>query len=236
VTTAAGWRSVFWICAGYGVFLFLFLFLFFPETYRLDHQWDQTFTQLQSQTNLAKRQPSPVVNTSTDSINENDSSVKLPHATSTVVNTTPPEQNPHTLAIPSKSRFNPFQSFSMLKYLFVCFVAIEIGFCFGTMFTLETLIPDLYYIHYGFDSWQTGKLQLLLFFIFVCQLISYLLNLKYSGLSFIGAGLGNVLGSIVSGKLSDYLLIRSKNRRGGISKAEDRLTLNAWYVHHKCIT
>lgn len=48
------------------------------------------------------------------------------------------------------------------------------------------------------------------------------------GLSFVGAGLGNVLGSIVSGRLSDYLLIRSSEKRGGISKAEDRLTLNAW--------
>lgn len=52
VTIAAGWRSVFWICAGYGVCLFSFLFLFFPETYRLDHQWDQSFTELQSQTTL----------------------------------------------------------------------------------------------------------------------------------------------------------------------------------------
>lgn len=56
-----------------------------------------------------------------------------------------------------------------------------------------------------------------------------LLIKKNSGLSFIGAGVGNVLGSIVSGRLSDYLLIRSSNQRGGISKAEDRLTLNAWY-------
>lgn len=50
------------------------------------------------------------------------------------------------------------------------------------------------------------------------------------GLSFLGAGIGNVLGSIVSGRLSDYLLARSSQMRGGVSKAEDRLTLNAWYV------
>lgn len=37
-----------------------------------------------------------------------------------------------------------------------------------------------------------------------------------------------MLGSLVSGRLSDYLLLRSKNQRGGVSKAEDRLTLNAW--------
>ncbi|KAI7896717.1 major facilitator superfamily domain-containing protein [Mucor mucedo] len=182
VTTAIGWRSVFWICAGYGVLLFLFLFFFFPETYRLDHQWDQTFTELQSQTTLVDL-----------------SSVVVLDQEEPKPSTPPPPPPP----VENTTRFNPFKSFMMLKYAFVCCVAIEIGFCFGTMFTLETLIPDLYYEHYGFDSWQTG-------------------------LSFIGAGIGNVLGSIVSGRLSDYLLIRSSNQRGGLSKAEDRLTLNAW--------
>ncbi|KAI9269748.1 major facilitator superfamily domain-containing protein [Helicostylum pulchrum] len=171
VTTSLGWRSVFWICAGYGIFLFVFLFLFFPETYRLDIQWDQSFTQLQSQTTFVDLSATPK-----STIEEEE---------------------------PERPKFNPLQSLFMLKYLFVCLVAIEIGFCFGTMFTLETLIPDLYYIHYGFDSWQTG-------------------------LSFIGAGIGNVLGSIVSGRLSDYLLVRSCNQRDGISKPEDRLTLNTW--------
>ena len=167
---------MFWLCTGYGVFLFVFFFLFFPETYRLDHHWDQRFTDLSSQSTLA-----------TDNI----SHINLPTTSSNNRKT----QN--------HSGFNPFKSFAMMQYAFVCFVAIEIGFCFGTMFTLETLIPDIYFVHYGFDSWQTG-------------------------LSFIGAGLGNVLGSIVSGRLSDYLLIRSSRKRGGISKAEDRLTLNAW--------
>lgn len=171
--------------------------MFFPETYRLDHQWDQTFTVLQSQTTL--------VNGS------------FPVEDADKTNTTAVVEE----ALAPKIRFNPFRSFLMLKYVFVCFVAIEIGFCFGTMFTLETLIPDLYYEHYGFDSWQTGKI-----FVVVLRKIA---DKKNPGLSFIGAGVGNVLGSIVSGRLSDYLLIRSSNQRGGISKAEDRLTLNAWY-------
>lgn len=163
VTTAAGWRSVFWICAGYGMFLFMFLFLFFPETYRLDHQWDQTFRELQSQTILANNCQPTSSKDSANSIDVIDSSIKSPENIAVVLEGAPVEDNPHnpsTEIIASKSRFNPFQSFTMLKYTFVCFVAIEIGFCFGTMFTLETLIPDLYYIHYGFDSWQTGKLLL----------------------------------------------------------------------------
>ncbi|CAO3627073.1 unnamed protein product [Mucor hiemalis] len=202
VTTAAGWRSVFWICAGYGIFLFVFLFFFFPETYRLEQQWEQTFTQLQSETNLSSS-----ITEASKSMNErNHSSIKiLDESTVPATSITPiPKEIKHPKKEDeTRGKFNPLKSFAMLKYVFVCFVAIEIGFCFGTMFTLETLIPDLYYLHYGFNSWQTG-------------------------LSFLGAGLGNVLGSLVSGRLSDYLLLRSKNQRGGVSKAEDRLTLNAW--------
>ncbi|KAI7872314.1 major facilitator superfamily domain-containing protein [Spinellus fusiger] len=49
-----------------------------------------------------------------------------------------------------------------------------------------------------------------------------------TGLSFIGAGVGNLIGSYVSGRLSDYLLKRSRQQRGGECKVEDRITLNAW--------
>ncbi|KAI8975401.1 major facilitator superfamily domain-containing protein [Mycotypha africana] len=210
--TATNWRSVFWLCAGYGLFLFVFFFFLFPETYRLDHQWDQTLpTILESQTTLTntaegnhiahqRQQPVRKIDmsiTMSNSSNAEYKEVTLTHKNKEAL------QTATTTATDDHSTFNPFRSFAMMQYAFVCFVAIEIGFCFGTMFTLETLIPDLYYIHYGFDSWQTG-------------------------LSFIGAGIGNVLGSVISGKLSDYLLIRASRKRGGISKAEDRLTLNAW--------
>ncbi|RCH97963.1 hypothetical protein CU098_010317 [Rhizopus stolonifer] len=168
ITSGTGWRSVFWLCTGYGIFLFLFFFLFFPETYRLDHKWDQGSISVRSSITLVEQVKSQSGN----------------------------KQPPPT-------RFNPFKSFVLIKYVFVAFVAIEIGFCFGSMFTLETLIPDIYYNQYGFDSWQTG-------------------------LSFLGAGIGNVLGSIVSGRLSDYLLARTSRKRGGVSKAEDRFTLNTW--------
>lgn len=165
MTTAAGWRCVFWICTGYGAFLFLFLFFFFPETYRLDHQWDQNFTQLKSQTTLVELAASNINATAAGSSSskqqiEEDESIE--EGTKAQQNTTidvSPEEATQTMIVDNtaKAKFNPFRSFLMLKYIFVCFVAIEIGFCFGTMFTLETLIPDLYYVHYGFDSWQTGN-------------------------------------------------------------------------------
>lgn len=221
MTTAAGWRSVFWICAGYGIFLFVFLFFFLPETYRLEQQWEQTFKQLQSETNLSSS-----LTVTSKAVNDgNDSFIKTSNpndAPATPITPSPKEEGPKE--IETRGKFNPLQSFAMLKYVFVCFVAIEIGFCFGTMFTIETLIPDLYYLHYGFNSWQTGELT-------ICK-CRYALDLSSDiiskGLSFLGAGLGNVLGSLVSGRLSDYLLLRSKTQRGGVSKAEDRLTLNAW--------
>lgn len=61
-------------------------------------------------------------------------------------------------------------------------------------------------------------------------------SLRYSfesnvGLSFLGAGIGNVLGSLVSGHVSDCLIKKARARRGGLAKTEDRLTLNAWYMH-----
>lgn len=131
---------MFWVCTGYGVFLFVFFFLFFPETYRLDHHWDQRFAELPSQSTL------PVV------MADDASQLDLPPLTATTS---------RALTIITNATyqqgFNPLKSLAMLKYTFVCFVAIEIGFCFGTMFTLETLIPDLYFSNYGFDSWQTGR-------------------------------------------------------------------------------
>ncbi|KAI9476379.1 MAG: major facilitator superfamily domain-containing protein [Benjaminiella poitrasii] len=236
VTSGAGWRSAFWLCTGYGTFLFLFFFFCFPETYRLDHYWDheQILSKLQSQTTLVNDSHSKLVpphlpsllsqsapGSSSSSLMQQDN---IGHQTKDGKRMVPSEdvsddgghqaivtptastssttRHDSSYRIPTRS-FNPFKSFSMMQYIFVCFVAVEIGFCFGTMFTLETLIPDIYYVHYGFNSWQTG-------------------------LSFLGAGIGNVLGSLVSGRLSDYLLKRSSQKRGGIYKAEDRLTLNAW--------
>ena len=100
-------------------------------------------------------------------------------------------------------KLNPVRSVFLLRHMFVLMIALETGSCFGTMFTIETVIPDLFETTYGFASWQTG-------------------------LSYLGAGMGNILGSFVSGRVSDYLLKRARQKRGGMPKAEDRLTINAW--------
>ncbi|KAG0222425.1 hypothetical protein BGX31_009158 [Mortierella sp. GBA43] len=48
------------------------------------------------------------------------------------------------------------------------------------------------------------------------------------GLTYLGAGAGSVLGSILGGKLSDLSLMRAKVKNGGELVLEDRLSLNMW--------
>jgi MFS family permease len=50
----------------------------------------------------------------------------------------------------------------------------------------------------------------------------------FLGLSYLGAGVGNFMGTLIGGKLSDALLIRSRRLRGGAAVLEDRLTANLW--------
>lgn len=47
-------------------------------------------------------------------------------------------------------------------------------------------------------------------------------------MSYLGAGVGNLSGAIVTNLLSDRLLLRARAKRGGRHKIEDRLTINLW--------
>ncbi|KAG0163679.1 hypothetical protein DFQ28_011367 [Apophysomyces sp. BC1034] len=70
------------------------------------------------------------------------------------------------------------------------------------MFAVETILPGILQKNYHYSSWQIG-------------------------LTYLGAGVGNALGSVVGGYLSDRLLLRSRQRRGR-AVVEDRLTVNLW--------
>jgi MFS family permease len=48
------------------------------------------------------------------------------------------------------------------------------------------------------------------------------------GLTYLGAGVGSIFGSIIGGKLSDLSLMRAKERNGGELVLEDRLSTNMW--------
>ncbi|KAI8138759.1 major facilitator superfamily domain-containing protein [Fennellomyces sp. T-0311] len=181
LTTALGWRASFWFCSGYGVFLFCFLFTFLPETYRREQRYSE------------KSVPAAIDSNTTITPEDVETST-----IATIDSQSAPETSPK-----QQKRMNPFRSIFLLRHLFVFLIALGTGIIFGTMFTIETIIPNLYETTYGFESWQTG-------------------------LSYLGAGIGNLLGSIVSGRVSDYLLKRARQKRGGAAKTEDRLTLNAW--------
>ncbi|KAI8646559.1 major facilitator superfamily domain-containing protein [Parasitella parasitica] len=98
---------------------------------------------------------------------------------------------------------NPFASLALLRHPFVLVFSMATGFAFGGMFAIENMLPELYTSVYGLSSGMIG-------------------------LTFISPGLGEVIGSLFSGKLSDYFLNRAKIQRGGAAIPEDRLAPNVW--------
>ncbi|KAG0182554.1 hypothetical protein DFQ28_006657 [Apophysomyces sp. BC1034] len=104
-----------------------------------------------------------------------------------------------------KKSFNPIAPFLLLRHPFILIASIVSGIFFGSMFAVETIIPTAYQQNYHFTSWQIG-------------------------LSFLGAGIGNLTGSLVGGRLSDRLLLRARRLRGGRPMVEDRLTPHVWFA------
>ncbi|KAG0754395.1 hypothetical protein G6F57_013279 [Rhizopus arrhizus] len=103
----------------------------------------------------------------------------------------------------AKKSINPIAPFLLLRHPFILIASLASGIAFGSMFAVETIIPDLYETHYGFTSWKTG-------------------------LSYLSGGIGNLLSAIVSAKTSDRLLLRARERRGGKEVVEDRLSITLW--------
>ncbi|KAI7862873.1 major facilitator superfamily domain-containing protein [Spinellus fusiger] len=113
------------------------------------------------------------------------------------------EKTSMTIIDAPKKGLNLIEPFLMLRHPFVFIASFTGGVMFGGMFAIETIIPEIYKNQYGFSAWQTG-------------------------LSYTGAGVGNVIGSLVGGYLSDRLLLRARRMRGNRSVVEDRLTANVW--------
>lgn len=109
------------------------------------------------------------------------------------------EQN----TVTESKMMNPFASLALLRHPFVLVFSMATGFAFGGMFAIENMLPELYTNVYGLSS-------------------------GIIGLTFISPGLGEVIGSLFSGKLSDYFLNRAKKQRGGDAIPEDRLAPNVW--------
>ncbi|GAA5802913.1 hypothetical protein HPULCUR_008388 [Helicostylum pulchrum] len=122
----------------------------------------------------------------------------------TTVPTTLDQKNETESTVIEVKRMNPFASLSLLRHPFVLIFSMATGFAFGGMFAIENMLPALYTNVYGLSSGLVG-------------------------LTFISPGLGEVFGSLISGKLSDFFLNRAREKRGGgAAYPEDRLTPNVW--------
>lgn len=112
--------------------------------------------------------------------------------------------NGTTATAKSVGMMNPLASLALLRHPFVLIFSMATGFAFGGMFAIENMLPPLYTQVYGFSSGLVG-------------------------LTFISPGLGEVIGSLISGKLSDIFLNRARAKRpGGHALPEDRLAPNVW--------
>lgn len=111
------------------------------------------------------------------------------------------EQN---TVVETNKAMNPLSALALLRHPFVLVFAMATGFAFGGMFAIENMLPPLYTSVYGLSS-------------------------GIIGLTFISPGLGEVIGSLISGKLSDIFLNRAKEKRAdGVAIPEDRLAPNVW--------
>ncbi|KAG0301837.1 hypothetical protein BGZ98_008012 [Dissophora globulifera] len=100
-------------------------------------------------------------------------------------------------------RFNPFQSVLLLKYPVVLLASIETGMVFALMFSIETIAPVLFTNFYNLNETKVG-------------------------LTYLGAGAGAILGSVLGGKMSDLSLRRGRAKNGGELLLEDRLSFATW--------
>lgn len=235
IMSPLGWRATFWFCFTFGLFIFIITFFFTPETYRDDAKFDAQLPIANDEKCIFPRS-----NGSNSSLNDDDAASQS--SDSTVINkpvhssSLTVEEMPNTEIVPvneqekdlekyvanadkedipkerevvdsttvtKKKTFNPFAPFKLLRHPFVFLSSITAGFFFGAMFATEAILPEAFKHTYGLNSWQTG-------------------------LCYLGAGIGNLSGALVGGRLSDRLLLRSRRLRGGKAKAEDRLTANIW--------
>ncbi|KAI7859172.1 major facilitator superfamily domain-containing protein [Circinella umbellata] len=196
------WRATYWFCVVFGAVVVIITFFFMPETFRDDKRFDVG-------TLPTTTTSSPKTNNMDDAASERGSETTVPVRTGASLDEKdgqPVPQQPTTETEQreeKKKTLNPIRPFLLLRYPNILLSSIIGGIAFGSMFCVETVIPTLYETRYGLNAWQIG-------------------------LSFLGAGVGNLFGAVLNGKLSDRLLLRAREKRGGRHKVEDRLAVNLW--------
>lgn len=205
IMSALSWRATFWFCFAFGVAVFLFLFIAYPETYRLDEKFDGC----QQEDATAVSTSAPCGSTTFGGSASSNSTVAGEEASSS-----------------PKRIINPIEPFLLLRYSFIAMASFVSGIAFSAMFVIEAILPDLFEKTYGFSAWQTGK-WMRIFRQECCVYVSSLLIFKFPQPD-LGAGIGNIVGAYLHGYLSDQLLLRAREKRGGRHRVEDRLSWNLW--------
>jgi MFS family permease len=153
------WRATFWFCFAFALFIFLLVFFLFPETYRIDSKFDLELPVSQSSNIFALSSSSGSTMTPQGSDDKGSSLDKTGIEGSTVVQhkqkNAPETSGPKE----AKKSINPIAPFLLLRHPFILIASLASGIAFGSMFAVETIIPDLYETHYGFTSWKTGTIK-----------------------------------------------------------------------------
>lgn len=134
----ASWRAAFLFCFAFGIFIFVLCFVFLCETYRDDKKFDTQLPSTKTQQQQQQQQQHQ---------NGDDCTITLDDP--------PSEKDTSTTNGPKK--LNLLTPFLMLRHPFVFFASFVSGVAFGSMFAVETILPDIFESNYGFNSWQTGK-------------------------------------------------------------------------------
>ncbi|KAI9251786.1 major facilitator superfamily domain-containing protein [Phascolomyces articulosus] len=208
------WRATFWFCMSFAFAVVLLITFTYPETYRENAKWDaalpMTTVDEKQQTTTAKDNldsNSESTRFSQDKKDEQDNISTHSQLSHTVADSSNISSSPnnHKIIIEHKKKkmINPIKPFLYLRHPHVLLASLVTAVAFGSMFAVETIIPNLLENNYGFVPWQTG-------------------------LSYLGAGVGNLCGAFVNTFLSDRLLLHARNKRGGRALVEDRIGVNLW--------
>ncbi|KAI9270781.1 major facilitator superfamily domain-containing protein [Phascolomyces articulosus] len=127
--------------------------------------------------------------------------------------------------------FNFLRPFLLLRFPNILLSSLVGAIAFGSLCVIDTIILILYQRVYGFNGLQIASSVYLKYY-------SNFLKSKsvthknifptFIGLSYIGAGIGHILGAVTNGYLSDKLLLHARKKREGVHNIEDRITLNLW--------
>jgi MFS family permease len=158
IMSALTWRATFWFCFAFALFIFALVFFFFPETYRIDSKFDLELpvSQPSNVSALSSSTGSITIPQDTDDkagsgLNKTgiEGSTVIQHEKKNAPETSGPKE--------AKKSINPIAPFLLLRHPFILIASLASGIAFGSMFAVETITPDLYEAHYGFNSWKTGK-------------------------------------------------------------------------------